>query len=95
MAKVSQGEVLLTVAEAAELLKVSKDWLYRHNFPFTRHVGGKRLFSRNGLEAAIRENDLIPRQTDANLAPRSRRAKTSLEPRRHRSDRFGFGRQDH
>jgi excisionase family DNA binding protein len=53
-------EVLLTVAEASKRLGVSADTLYRQDFPFTRRVGRRRLFSRNGIDAAIRQNDLNP-----------------------------------
>jgi excisionase family DNA binding protein len=62
-----EGDDLLTVAEASKRLRVSKDMLYRSDFPFTRHVGRRRLFSRNGIDAAIRNNDLTPDRTDANL----------------------------
>jgi excisionase family DNA binding protein len=58
---------MLTVAEASERLRVSADTLYRKEFPFTRRIGRRRLFSRNGIDAAIRQNDLTFSQTDANL----------------------------
>lgn len=64
-------DALLNVAQAAEVLNVSEDMLYRNEFSFTRHIGGKRLFSRNGIDKAIRENDLLPRQTDVKLAHRN------------------------
>jgi len=47
---------LLTVSEAAALLKVTARWLYRHagKLPFTRRLSRKVLrFSRTGLERWI------------------------------------------
>jgi predicted DNA-binding transcriptional regulator AlpA len=44
---------LLTAPEAAELIGMSSDWLYRNSkkLPFTRKLGAKALrFSRAGLE---------------------------------------------
>lgn len=44
---------LLTVTDAAELLAVSKKYLYEHadDFPFTRRLGPKTLrFSAQGIE---------------------------------------------
>jgi excisionase family DNA binding protein len=43
---------LLTAEEAAEVLSVSPDWLYRHSkkLPFTRKLGPKMLrFSYQGI----------------------------------------------
>jgi excisionase family DNA binding protein len=68
-----EGDALLTVAGASERLGVSKDTLYRKEFPFTRHVGRSRRFSRNGIDAAIRRNDLTPERTDVNLTHPKRR----------------------
>jgi predicted DNA-binding transcriptional regulator AlpA len=45
-------EKLLNVREAADLLRVSVDWLYHHakTLPFTRHVGAHALrFDRAGI----------------------------------------------
>ena len=45
-------ERLLDAAEAAKMLSVSEDWLYRHakKLPFTRKLGPKMLrFSRQGI----------------------------------------------
>jgi excisionase family DNA binding protein len=68
-----EKDVLLRVAAASERLGVSKDTLYRNEFPFTRHVGRSRRFSRNGIDAAILRNDLTPERTDVNLTHPKRR----------------------
>jgi excisionase family DNA binding protein len=47
-----EGPPLLTVEEAARMLSVSPDYLYRHakKLPFARKVGPKMLrFSRQGI----------------------------------------------
>ena len=59
----ADSDELLTVKQAAELLKVSKDTLYRRDFSFTRHVGRRLLFSRRGIDAAILHNDLNTQPT--------------------------------
>jgi hypothetical protein len=64
------GDALLTVAEASKLPNVSADTLYRRDFPFTRHVGRRRLFSRIGIDNAIQQNDLHPGLADANITRR-------------------------
>jgi len=53
----AQSDELLDVAEAAHRLGLSKDYLYRHHsdFPFTRRVGRKLLFSALGIERYIRQ----------------------------------------
>ncbi len=46
------GERLLTIEEAAQILSVSPDWIYRNakRLPFTRKLGPKMLrFSHQGL----------------------------------------------
>src|SRR5262245_19891828 len=51
-------ERLLSVAEAADKLGLSKDWLYRHadQFPFTVRVGSRHLrFSAQGVDRYIRD----------------------------------------
>ena len=63
----SECDVLLTVAEARKRLSVSADTLYRNEYAFTRHVGRRRLFSRDGIDAAISKNDLTPVRHDAGL----------------------------
>jgi excisionase family DNA binding protein len=45
---------LLTVAEAAERLACSKDWLYRHRLPFAVRNGRQLRFSADGLDRYIR-----------------------------------------
>ena len=47
---------LLDVAEAAERLGISKDYLYRHHdkFPFTRRMGRGLRFSALGIEQYIK-----------------------------------------
>jgi excisionase family DNA binding protein len=68
-----QGDELMTVTEASKRLRVSKDTLYRNEFPFTRHIGRHRLFSRNGIDRAIMQSDLTPERTDVNLTHPKRR----------------------
>lgn len=68
-----EGDVLLTVAQARELLPVSADTLYRRDFPFTRRIGRKRFFSRNGIHEAIQRNDLTFARTDVTLTRPMRR----------------------
>ena len=49
----SQGPTrLLSVAETAERMGVSKDWLYKNgeDLPFSRKVGRRRLFDEGGME---------------------------------------------
>jgi predicted DNA-binding transcriptional regulator AlpA len=49
----TDGDRLLDTEEAAELLAVSEDWLYRHakKLPFARKVGPKMLrFSALGIQ---------------------------------------------
>lgn len=51
----SDTDELLDVEEASRRLSVSKDYLYRHSeeFPFTRRMGRKLLFSRIGIDKHI------------------------------------------
>jgi len=46
---------LLNVTAAGQRLGVSKDYLYRHSseFPFTRRIGKRLLFSSQGIDAHI------------------------------------------
>ena len=76
-----EGDVLLTVAEASKRLCVSKDTLYRNEFAFTCRVGRRRLFSRDGIDEAIRRNDLTSGRPDANLAQPKRRKGLKQEDR--------------
>jgi excisionase family DNA binding protein len=48
---------LLSVEEAAERLGIGKDYLYRHSkqFPFTRRMGRKLVFSSQGIDEYIRK----------------------------------------
>jgi predicted DNA-binding transcriptional regulator AlpA len=51
-----QEDRLITIEEAAKLLSVSEDWLYRHGkkLPFTRKIHHKMLrFSYQGLQKYI------------------------------------------
>ena len=53
-----QKDELLTVEEAAERLKVSEDWLYRHakKLPFSIWITRRKLrFSSNGIDHYIEE----------------------------------------
>jgi hypothetical protein len=51
-----QEDRLLVIDEAAEVLRVSKDWLYRHadKLPFTVRNGRSLRFSYNGIQIYIR-----------------------------------------
>jgi len=47
----------LDAEEAAQILKVSSDWLYKHHktLPFTRKLGPKMLrFSSRGIQAYLK-----------------------------------------
>src|SRR5262249_1652998 len=47
-----KADRLLDIKEAAKLISMSEDWLYRHSkqLPFARKVGRKRLrFSEQGI----------------------------------------------
>jgi excisionase family DNA binding protein len=50
-----QSDDLLTVKQAATKLGCSVDYLYKRDFPFVRRLGRKRMFSRNGIEAYLRQ----------------------------------------
>ncbi|SRR6266481_3008720 len=52
-----EHDELLDVATAAERLGVSRDFLYRHSreYPFTRKLGHKLLFSALGIDKHIRQ----------------------------------------
>ena len=48
-----EGDRLLEAEEAAKILSVSEDWIYRHasRLPFTRKLGPKMLrFSSQGIQ---------------------------------------------
>jgi excisionase family DNA binding protein len=49
----------LAVNAAAERLGVSTDYLYRHQdeFPFTRRIGRKLLFSSLGIDAYLKKKE--------------------------------------
>jgi predicted DNA-binding transcriptional regulator AlpA len=48
---------LLKVGEAAQRLRTTPDWLYRHwpHLPFTRRLGRSIRFSEKGLELFIQQ----------------------------------------
>jgi hypothetical protein len=52
------GDRLLTVAQTAERLACTKDWLYRHHhrLPFAVHNGRQLRFSAHGLDRHIRRH---------------------------------------
>src|SRR4051794_5129458 len=54
---ISQEDTLLDVQTASKRLGVSDDYLYRHHqqYPFTRRIGRKLLFSSLGIDAYIRK----------------------------------------
>lgn len=45
---------LLNIDEAAAILGMSKDRLYRHDYPFTIRDGGLLRFSNNGIQRYIK-----------------------------------------
>src|SRR5436309_660912 len=47
------SDALVSVTEAARRLGVSRNYLYHHHgdFSFTRRMGGRLLFSSNGIDA--------------------------------------------
>jgi excisionase family DNA binding protein len=51
---------LLTVAEAADRLSMSEDWVYRHagNLPFTVRQGRALRFSSRGIDEYIRRREM-------------------------------------
>ena len=57
--KAAEYDELLGVAEAARRLGVSRDFLYTHarEYPFTRRQGRKLLFSAQGIEKHIRQQN--------------------------------------
>ena len=60
-----ESDELLNVIAAAGRLGTSTDYLYRHHrdFPFTRRLGRKLLFSAAGIEKHIQHtNVLTPRR---------------------------------
>jgi predicted DNA-binding transcriptional regulator AlpA len=70
----SQADELLSAPEAARRLGISRDYLYRHHddFPFTRRVGGRLLFSALGIEKYIKTTKHFDSKTvDALHLPRS------------------------
>ena len=50
-----EGDRLLDAGQAAQKLGISKDALYRHNYPFSLRIGGKRRFSQLGIERYIKQ----------------------------------------
>jgi hypothetical protein len=48
------GDRLLTASEAALKLGLTKDALYRNEYPFMVRVGSRRRFSEKGIEKFIR-----------------------------------------
>jgi predicted DNA-binding transcriptional regulator AlpA len=50
----SQEDRLLTIEEATLVLGMSKDRLYRTDYPFTIRDGGLLRFSHNGIQRFIR-----------------------------------------
>src|SRR5262249_53924275 len=51
------GDTLVDVHEAAERLRVSRDWVYRRarQLPFTVNIGRNVRFSTGGIDKYIRE----------------------------------------
>ncbi len=48
---------LLSCAEAAKLLRCSRDTLYRGNFPFVRRLGRKKLYSSAGITDYLQKQE--------------------------------------
>lgn len=67
----ASSDELLEPGEAAQKLKVSLDYLYRHSsqFPFTRRLGKALRFSKTGIEDYIRENGLTAKRRSSTIAP--------------------------
>jgi predicted DNA-binding transcriptional regulator AlpA len=60
--KSEPNDRLLSVEEAAKMLDVSMDWLYRHSkkLPFTRKLGPKMLrFSSHGIGQWIASRKMV------------------------------------
>ena len=54
-APAQQADALLSVAQAAQKLGCSRDFLYRGKFPFARRLGRKLMFSSNGIEEYLKK----------------------------------------
>jgi hypothetical protein len=65
----SGADELLSVAEASRRLGVSKDYLYRHgsDFPFTRRIGRKLLFSSLGIDRHIKQQSSLTARRHGNM----------------------------
>jgi predicted DNA-binding transcriptional regulator AlpA len=50
----ADGDRLLDVTEAAAKLGLSRDALYRNEYPFMVKIGNRRRFSERGIEKFIR-----------------------------------------
>jgi|ERR1019366_2694608 predicted DNA-binding transcriptional regulator AlpA len=63
-----QADELLDIGEAARRLGVSKDFLYRNrgDFPFSRRLGRRLLFSALGIDNYIRQQ----KRSDSKTAKR-------------------------
>ena len=46
---------LLNIRAAAQRLGCSTDFLYKKSFPFTRRLGRKLMFSRNGIAEYLKK----------------------------------------
>ena len=57
----AESDQLLSIDQACARLGVSKDYLYRHgkDFPFTRRMGRKLLFSSLGIDRHIRQQSSL------------------------------------
>jgi len=68
----TEPDTLLAVGEASRRLGVSKDYLYRHreDFPFTRRMGRKLLFSGHGIETYLRhDGGMTAKRRSGNIPP--------------------------
>jgi len=68
----ASSDRLLAIDEASRKLGVSKDYLYRHreDFPFTRRMGRKLLFSSHGIETFLRHDaGITAKRRSGNIPP--------------------------
>jgi hypothetical protein len=64
---IRDGDRLVPVEEAADRLGISTDYLYRHadEYPFTRRIGGRLLFSTSGIGQFIQPDTEMESQRKA------------------------------
>ena len=68
----TEPDRLLAIDEASRRLGVSKDYLYRHkeDFPFTRRIGHRLLFTSHGIETYLRhDGGMTAKRRSGNIPP--------------------------